>query len=533
MTVSEFILETLWLMGIEYIFGNPGTTEISLVTACHGDNRPKYVVGLSELASVAMSDGYARARRSLGVANLHVAPGLGNAIGAIYTASNAHTPLLVIVGSQDRRHLASSPVLDGPLEAMVGPLVKGTYTLTDALQAPLLIRQAIRKALAPHAGPVALICPMDIMEQPVTDHPIPVTIPNLGGISKKDATEIATEIDLMENPAIIVADDVFWCNAENEAAALGQALQAPIYLSPYTGVFPVDASSPYYAGYVPPNRSAWARLLKQYGGLIFLGGAGLRPTLYSQGSLPQPKIWIGSSPQVLGSDGEFQRCVIADLKQAIQAITESIGKRQTSRENIRPKLAIKELDPMHPTAVVDYIMETVGTSAYIVDDSGLSTTDIKAMFKGQQGGYIANGSGGIGWGIPASVGAMFAGLSVPILAIVGDGTVPYGVEALWTASHWGKTGNRLIILSNRRYATLNLALQKLTGKEKDQAFDLENPPINFAGLASAYGWEYFNVSCRSELEDAIARSSLASKRNWVIEINISPALIPVTAADHF
>src|SRR4026209_2741736 len=101
----DFLLQTLEKNGVEVIFGNPGTTEIPLVRACerHGDMR--YVVALSEVAAVPMADGYARATRKLGVVNLHVAPGLGNGSGALYTAGIAGTPLLVLVGGQDRRFL--------------------------------------------------------------------------------------------------------------------------------------------------------------------------------------------------------------------------------------------------------------------------------------------------------------------------------------------------------------------------------------------------------------------------------------------
>src|SRR5512146_3194530 len=114
MKVSEFLLRTLEKNGVRCIFGNPGTTEIRLVKACERRGKPHYVVTLSEVAAVPMADGYARATRSLGVVNLHVAPGLGNGMGNLYTAGIAGTPLLVLVGGQDRRFLHTHPILWGP-----------------------------------------------------------------------------------------------------------------------------------------------------------------------------------------------------------------------------------------------------------------------------------------------------------------------------------------------------------------------------------------------------------------------------------
>jgi len=118
MKVAEFLLQSLELSGVRHIFGNPGTTEIPLVRMCERRERLRYVVTLSEVAAVPMADGYARAARAMGVVNLHVAPGLGNGMGGLYTAGIAKTPLLALIGGQDRRLLHTAPILYGPLEAM-------------------------------------------------------------------------------------------------------------------------------------------------------------------------------------------------------------------------------------------------------------------------------------------------------------------------------------------------------------------------------------------------------------------------------
>src|SRR4051812_36948281 len=114
MKAVEYLVQSLEKNDVELIFGNPGTTEIPLVRACEQHATMRYVVALSEIAAVPMADGYARAKRKLGVVNLHVAPGLGNGMGALYTAGIAGTPLLVLVGGQDRRFLHTPPIPLGP-----------------------------------------------------------------------------------------------------------------------------------------------------------------------------------------------------------------------------------------------------------------------------------------------------------------------------------------------------------------------------------------------------------------------------------
>ncbi|HWI15299.1 MAG TPA: thiamine pyrophosphate-binding protein, partial [Burkholderiales bacterium] len=109
MKIADYLLQTLKINGLDTIFGNPGTTEIPLVSACEQLSGMEYVVALSEIAAVPMADGYARASCKPGVVNLHVAPGLGNGMGALYTAGIAGTPLLVLIGGQDRRFLHTDP----------------------------------------------------------------------------------------------------------------------------------------------------------------------------------------------------------------------------------------------------------------------------------------------------------------------------------------------------------------------------------------------------------------------------------------
>src|SRR3954471_794379 len=140
MKVVDYLLATLEKNGVECIFGNPGTTEIPLVKACERLQHIRYIVALSEVSAVPMADGYARTRRKLGVVNLHVAPGLGNGMGTLYTAGVAGTPLLVIIGGQDRRFLHTEPILWGPVEKMAASVCKAVFGMTSRYDTAAEIR---------------------------------------------------------------------------------------------------------------------------------------------------------------------------------------------------------------------------------------------------------------------------------------------------------------------------------------------------------------------------------------------------------
>lgn len=219
MKISDYLLQTLERCGVRRVFGNPGTTEIPLLRSFERATACRYVVALSEVAAVPMADGDARARRTLGVVNLHVAPGLGNGMGALYTAGIARTPLLVLIGGQDRRLLHTAPILYGPLERMAGAVCKAVLRLDAEHDAPAIVRNAVRAALTPPFGPVALVCPPDVLEAETDATPTEVTPPRLGGLAAADAAELAQHLLRARSPAFVAAEEVHWHGAAAELRA--------------------------------------------------------------------------------------------------------------------------------------------------------------------------------------------------------------------------------------------------------------------------------------------------------------------------
>src|SRR5947209_5701041 len=108
MSGKRAFLDLLKQEGVEIIFGNPGTTELPLMDAFAVENEIRYVLGLQEAALMAMADGYAQASGKLAVLNLHVAPGLGNAMGMLYDAQKAGAPVFLTAGQQDTEYLATA-----------------------------------------------------------------------------------------------------------------------------------------------------------------------------------------------------------------------------------------------------------------------------------------------------------------------------------------------------------------------------------------------------------------------------------------
>src|SRR6059058_1778283 len=146
--------------GMTTLFGNPGSTELPMLKQFPDDFR--YVLGLQEAVAVGMADGYAQASGQVGHVNLHTAPGVGNAMGAIFNAQANKSPLLVTAGNQTRSLMTLQANLTNKDAArMPHPLVKWSYEPPRAEDVPHAIARAVHMSALPPRGPTFVSIPMD------------------------------------------------------------------------------------------------------------------------------------------------------------------------------------------------------------------------------------------------------------------------------------------------------------------------------------------------------------------------------------
>src|SRR2546425_9555866 len=163
MSGKRAFLELQKQEGVEIVFGNPGTAELPMMDAFAAENELRYVLGLQEAGVMAMADGYAQATGKLTVANFHVVPGLGNAMGMLYDAQKAGSPILVTAGQQDHEFIVTEPILSADLPRLARPFVKWADEVRRVADLPRIVHRAAKTALAPPTGPVFLSLPGDIL----------------------------------------------------------------------------------------------------------------------------------------------------------------------------------------------------------------------------------------------------------------------------------------------------------------------------------------------------------------------------------
>src|SRR5258706_15709148 len=241
MSGKRAFLDLLKQEGVEVMFGNPGTTELPLMDALASENELRYLLGLQEAAVMAMADGYAQASGKLAVANFHVAPGLGNAMGMLYDAQKAGAPILITAGQQDTEYLATEPILSADLPTLARPLVKWAAEVHRLADLPRLVHRAAKTALAPPTGPVFLALPGDILK---AEGEVDLLGPTrVGARLRGDLAEIGKAAAILaaaKRPVIMAGDAVAQGNALAELVELAELIWGPGYseVLPHTASFP-------------------------------------------------------------------------------------------------------------------------------------------------------------------------------------------------------------------------------------------------------------------------------------------------------
>ena len=242
----EVLMQTLVAHGVERIFGNPGTTESPLLDSLPVYPQIEYIVHLHEGVAVGAANFYAQASGKTAFANLHVAPGLGNAIGMIYSAWKNNTPMVVTAGQQDTRMRLSDPVLGHDLAAIAAPVTKWSVQVERADEIGPVLQRAFKIANEAPAGPVFVALPIDVLEQETA---IPPGRPgNSFTQIQPDPQGIAAMVALLlssSSPAIVAGDDVARAGAHRLLVQLAERIGASVWFEGLRGrnAFPTDHPS--------------------------------------------------------------------------------------------------------------------------------------------------------------------------------------------------------------------------------------------------------------------------------------------------
>jgi benzoylformate decarboxylase len=555
MSGSRAFLALLKQEGVEVMFGNPGTTELPLMDAFATENELRYMLGLQEAAVIAMADGYAQASGKLAVVNLHVAPGLGNAMGMLYDAQKAGSPILVTAGQHDQSFNATEPILWADLPTIARPLVKWSSEVHRLADLPRLVHRAAKTALAPPTGPVFLSLPGDILRSDGDiDLLAPTRVaPRLRG--DRQAVEAAAAILAgARRPVIIAGDAVAQSRAHAELVELAELLGAPVYAEfvPNTASFP--SSHPLFRGSMIRLAPEVRKVLDGYDVLFSVGGDLFTLSLPSDVDPMPPDITLihlDIDPWELGKNYPPTTAILGDPKATLPEITAAVRERMTSgarglarerladmtkaiaadRDALKAKArALAELTPIAPLALLHAIAEMLPKDSVVIEEALSSAPGIRQLIRSDDAqSYFGLRGGGIGWGLPAAMGVKLALPDRPVVGLIGDGSAMYTCQGLWTAAHYG-IGAIFVILNNSSYRILKQRLHAMRGLSEQAdnyvGMELTDPKIDFVGLARSLGIKADRARTVHEATDLLA-TALKDAGPMLIDVELDRAFKPM------
>lgn len=540
----QVLMQSLVGHGVTCIFGNPGTTENPLLEGLLDTPEITYYTALHEGIAVTAASFYAQASGKTGVVNLHVAPGLGNGLGALYGALKANSPLLITAGQQDTRMRLRTPLLSHDLVAMAAPLTKWSAEARHADEIAPLLRRAFKIAHQAPMGPVFLALPIDVMSQETE------TLASYAGDLRTtlrpdpdSVSALAQMILASERPVILAGDDVARDGAFEALVTLAEQIGASVWDEGLRAQLPFPNHHPNYQGRLAFDASGLHKQLSQYDLAILIGlpcfediwfdpiDAFPETTKVAQ-VVSTPEQLATNFPVQLGLAGSL-RATLSELVARLEATAPSSYHDAAAERNSKLRSARAEADARRRAKVSDasplssgqalrVLSEGLPENVIIVDESITAVRAMDAFDYRSPGDYYSGRGGGIGQGLAGAIGVSVAHPDRRVVAVSGDGSAMYSVQALWTAAHYALP-ILFVILANRQYRVLKLNMdtyRRRFGTSIDRPYphmDLAAPDLSFTDLARGMGVPAISVGSASVLRDCL-KDALKTAGPFVVEI---------------
>jgi benzoylformate decarboxylase len=542
----QVFLETLLAHGVERIFGNPGTTESPLLDSLLDYPQLQYLVHLHEGVAVGAANFYAQASGRTALVNLHVAPGLGNAIGMIYGALKNGSPMVVTAGQQDTRLRLRDPVLGHDLVAMAAPVTKWSVQVERADELGPILQRAFKIAAEPPAGPVFVALPIDVMEQETAIGPGKPA--HIYGAARPDPAGIEAMAKLIaeaSSPAIVAGDDVARAGANAILEKLVERIGAAVWFEGLRGRNSFSTDDPAYRGTLAFDAAGIARQFANNDLVLLIGGPFFEEVWHAPGS-PFPAgcrvLQIEAGGPRMAYNFAVDAGVTADVAASLHALWEATTgvagsavrarqaafRQQKDQEAAAQKARVEKAWSRTPTSMARAMAEIrngAPADVIVVDETITANLDLfkTFSFRGSHD-YFSGRGGGIGQGVAGALGVAAAGLGRPVLCLSGDGSSMYSIQALWTAAHHDLP-IVFVILANREYRVLkhNIdAYRQRFGVKSNKPYmhmDLSGPVLGFADLARGMGVAGTRVTNAEDIQPAVA-AAFRSRQPHLVEIEI-------------
>lgn len=530
MRVRDAIFQLLAERKVGQLFGNPGSTELTLIAGI--SEHLRYVLCLHEAVAVGAATGYSLVSGRPGVVNLHTLPGLGNAMGAIATARANKAPVVITAGQQDSRHLRHEPLLSGPLAEVAAPLVKWSHQPVRAEDVPMALERAFRVAVTPPTGPTFLSLPMDFLEREA-EPVVPADPVRAGGLRPATAAAVVEQLRAARSPALVTGAGVEAAGAWDDTVRLAEALSLAVYAAPLASQFGFPTGHQRFRGPLPFHAGRIRATLEEHDVVLVVGA----PVFVRYPYSPEHVVPEGTSLVLITDDPDEAARLeggtgyVVDLHDAVAELADHAGPAPVS---VAPPADHAAPAPVAGSPPGDTTASTAGSpgpqpgavgidlasacaalarhrrdDGILVDES-ISSGGLVRRFLHVSAprSYARSANGGLGFSLPAAIGAQLARPEAQVLAVVGDGAAMYAPQALWTLAqqHLPVT---VVVLNNGGYKILR-DFHARTSAHLGSVPGLSVPDLDLVGLAASLGVASSRAERADELDEVLAEAFAAS-----------------------
>ncbi len=546
----EVFMESLIAHGVEYIFGNPGTTEMPIMDSLVDYPQVSYVLALHESVALGAAHYYSQATGKTSVVNVHVGPGLGNTLGMLYNVWEANTPMVLTAGQQDTRMRLREPLLGHDLVAMAAPLTKWSVQAESADELGHLLQRAFKIAADPPQGPVFVSLPLNVLEEET--HNAAMAPGRLYARSAPDEEGLRAAADLLlaaKRPVAIIGDGVARSGALREMVAISEMLGCRVFYEGLHHQISFPSSHPNFRDRMPFDYTGIRKALGDVDCILLVGGSFFEEIWFDEGS-PFPSdarlIQIDASPQRLSLNFSPAVALLCDPRTGLSALLDDLEERadQAFRSAAEERNAASaderanELagqrqrardtwddSPISSARLMAEIKAVAPSGTVIVNEAITATGDLnRTLLFERTGDFYGTRGGGIGQALPGALGVKIAHPDRPVIALSGDGSAMYSIQALWSAAHHDLP-IVYIILHNRTYRILKLNMniyRRRFGIAPDRPYphmDLTEPDLDFVEMARGMGVEGRRITSPDEIGPAI-ESALEKNVPYLLDVII-------------
>lgn len=527
-TGAQLVISTLKALGVETIFGYPGGAIMPIYDALAGSGL-QHILVRHEQGAVFSADAYARATGKVGVCMATSGPGATNLITGIANAYLDSIPIVCITGQVGTHLLGTDGFQEVDILGLTLPIVKHSWLVRDAAEIPTLIAEAFAIAKEGRPGPVLIDIPRDVASSHVATSGL-ANFPSWRAPEprQQDLDAAIALIEAAQKPLLYVGGGVAMAGASAALADLLTRTNMP-FVTTLKGIGTVPTDHALCLGMLGMHGTRAANIAVQETDLLINLGARFddRATGKLNTFAPHAKIiHFDIDPAEISKLRRADVAVLGDLKEALERLNPIMS-------NIEPWVSKTMSDKathafrydapgkgIYAPLLLKTLSEKAGDKFVAACDVGQHQMWVAqhCRFSENRAHITSGGSGAMGYGLPAGLGAKLALPDHHVVTVSGDGSFMMNIQELATLNRY-KIPLKIVLLDN---CCLGLVRQwqELFYSENYSEIDLSDNP-DFVQVAKAFGIDAFRITKRDQVDKGLDRL-LAAQGPTLLHVLIDP-----------